>query len=53
MHIHVVGRFSSDPAWPGVVWAFDGKLRYEEARAEEIFAAARGYFENLEVSRSD
>ena len=47
MHIHVVGRFTSDPAWPGVVWAFDGKLPYEGARVEEIVAEAREYFENL------
>jgi diadenosine tetraphosphate (Ap4A) HIT family hydrolase len=45
MHIHVVGRFTNDPAWPGVVWTFDGKLRYDEGRAEEIVAAARGYLE--------
>ena len=47
MHIHVVGRFTNDPAWPGVVWAFDGKLRYDEARAKEIVAAAKGYLEKL------
>lgn len=47
MHIHVVGRFTNDPAWPGVVWAFDGKLRYDEEQAEEIIAAAKGYFEKL------
>ncbi len=47
MHIHVVGRFLDDPAWPGVVWAFDGKLRYDEARADEIVAAAREYLEKL------
>lgn len=51
MHIHVVGRFMEDPAWPGVVWAFDAKLRYDEARAEEIVEAARGFFEKLQVSR--
>lgn len=47
MHIHVVGRFINDPAWPEVVWAFDGKLRYDEVRAQEIVAAARGYLEKL------
>ncbi len=47
MHIHVVGRFIDDPAWPGVVWAFDGKLKYDEARAEEIVAAARDFFAKL------
>jgi diadenosine tetraphosphate (Ap4A) HIT family hydrolase len=47
MHIHVVGRFINDPAWPCVVWAFDGKLRYDEVRAQEIVAATRGYLEKL------
>jgi diadenosine tetraphosphate (Ap4A) HIT family hydrolase len=50
MHIHVVGRYLDDPAWPGVVWAFEGKLRYDQARADEIVSAARGYFERLRVS---
>jgi diadenosine tetraphosphate (Ap4A) HIT family hydrolase len=50
MHIHVVGRFIDDPAWPGVVWAFDGKRRYDEQRAQEIVAAARTYFEKRQVS---
>lgn len=47
MHIHVVGRFIDDPAWPGVVWAFDGKLKYDAARAEQIVAAAREYFSKI------
>ncbi len=47
MHIHVVGRFTDDLAWPGVVWSFDGKLKYDEVRAEEIVAAAREYFAKL------
>lgn len=53
MHIHAVGRFVDDPAWPGVVWAFDGRLSYDEARAGEIVAAAKGYFDTLQVSESD
>jgi diadenosine tetraphosphate (Ap4A) HIT family hydrolase len=47
MHIHVVGRFIDDPAWPEVVWAFNEKMRYNDARAEEIVVAAREYFEKL------
>jgi diadenosine tetraphosphate (Ap4A) HIT family hydrolase len=43
MHIHVVGRSTGDPAWPGVVWAFDGKRKYPEGEAEEIVQAARKY----------
>lgn len=43
MHIHVVGRSTDDPAWPGVVWAFDGKRKYGEGEAERIVGAARGF----------
>jgi diadenosine tetraphosphate (Ap4A) HIT family hydrolase len=39
MHIHVVGRSSSDPAWPGVVWGFEGKKPYTEAEVEKIRGA--------------
>lgn len=41
MHIHIVGRSSGDPAWPGTVWAFDGKQAYTEAAVLEIQQAAR------------
>lgn len=40
MHIHIVGRSTGDPAWPGTVWAFDGKKEYTEAGRERIIAAA-------------
>jgi diadenosine tetraphosphate (Ap4A) HIT family hydrolase len=40
MHLHVVGRNSTDPAWPGTVWAFDGKSTYTDAQVEEIRVAA-------------
>jgi len=29
MHIHVVGRRSDDPYWPGVVWGQPGKALYQ------------------------
>ncbi len=41
MHIHIVGRSPEDPAWPGVVWAYDTKRKYKEGEAENIIAAAR------------
>jgi diadenosine tetraphosphate (Ap4A) HIT family hydrolase len=41
MHIHVVGRRLDDGAWPGLVWAYDKKRRYEEGEAEVILEAAR------------
>lgn len=41
MHIHVVGRFTDDPAWPGVVWACEVKRKYGEGEADAIKGAAR------------
>src|SRR5215208_513302 len=28
LHVHVVGRFLSDPAWPGPVWGFGAPTPY-------------------------
>ena len=39
LHIHIVGRSPGDPAWPGVVWAFEGKQPYDSASVEEVRAA--------------
>ncbi len=41
MHIHIVGRSSTDPAWPGTVWAFEGNQSYPENEVEKICNAAR------------
>jgi diadenosine tetraphosphate (Ap4A) HIT family hydrolase len=43
MHIHIVGRSPGDPAWPGTVWAFEGKKSYAESKIDEIRAAARRF----------
>ena len=44
MHIHIVGRSPGDPAWPGTVWAYEGKERYPAERVEAIRAAAIAAF---------
>ena len=36
MHIHVIGRTSNDPVWPGVVWSCAEKLAYSEDHIAEI-----------------
>ena len=41
MHIHIVGRSESDPAWPGTVWASDAKKTYSEEEIESIRTAAK------------
>lgn len=43
MHIHVVGRSTDDPAWPGVVWAFNAKRQYREGEMETIVSAAQEF----------
>lgn len=41
MHIHIVGRSTGDPAWPGTVWAFNGKTSYTDDEIERMRGAAR------------
>jgi len=40
MHIHVVGRYHGDVAWPGTVWACDAKKPFTE---QEITAIRSRY----------
>ncbi|MCU0795199.1 MAG: HIT domain-containing protein [Akkermansiaceae bacterium] len=42
MHIHVISRRTDDPAWPGTVWAYDGKAAWP---AEEVEAIKRDWEE--------
>lgn len=44
MHLHIIGRFESDPAWPGTVWASDAKAEYSAGQIESIRNAARLHF---------
>ena len=39
LHIHIVARTTTDPAWPGVVWSCDSKTPYEKETALEIHEA--------------
>lgn len=37
LHVHVVGRWPGDPAWPGPVWGVEGKVAYSATeRADRI-----------------
>lgn len=33
LHVHIVGRRTGDPAWPGPVWGVAGKIPYPEGAA--------------------
>ncbi|MBE9526741.1 MAG: HIT family protein [Proteobacteria bacterium] len=36
LHIHVVGRYQSDPYWPGVVWGESKKKAYTAKEVKKI-----------------
>src|SRR4051812_20986695 len=37
LHLHVVGRYPGDPAWPGPVWGHSAPVAYDQAgRAARI-----------------
>jgi diadenosine tetraphosphate (Ap4A) HIT family hydrolase len=41
LHIHVVGRWPGDPAWPGPVWGVAGKTPYAPDAAEALIRLLR------------
>jgi diadenosine tetraphosphate (Ap4A) HIT family hydrolase len=43
MHIQIIGRSTGDPAWPGTVWAFEGKQAYRDDEIAKIREAARKF----------
>ena len=47
LHVHVVGRFRSDPAWPGPVWGHGSRTPYPEHAAAALIERAAGLFAKL------
>jgi diadenosine tetraphosphate (Ap4A) HIT family hydrolase len=43
MHVQIIGRSADDPAWPGTVWAFEGKRPYTDEEISTVRAAARAF----------
>jgi diadenosine tetraphosphate (Ap4A) HIT family hydrolase len=44
LHVHVVGRFCSDPAWPGPVWGHGARTPYPEHAAAALIERAASLF---------
>jgi diadenosine tetraphosphate (Ap4A) HIT family hydrolase len=44
LHVHVVGRFLSDPAWPGPVWGHGTRAPYPHHAAAALVERAAGLF---------
>lgn len=36
LHVHVIGRFSDDPAWPRPVWGVGEAVAYETAARDKL-----------------
>ena len=36
LHIHIIGRFKTDPYWPGVVWGREAKKSYAQKNVNII-----------------
>jgi diadenosine tetraphosphate (Ap4A) HIT family hydrolase len=44
LHVHVIGRYRSDPAWPGPVWGFGMRQPYPDHAAAALVERAAGLF---------
>ncbi|MBM3504783.1 MAG: HIT domain-containing protein [Alphaproteobacteria bacterium] len=42
LHVHVVARFATDPAWPKPVWGFAAPRPYVEDARRSMMATLRG-----------
>jgi diadenosine tetraphosphate (Ap4A) HIT family hydrolase len=41
LHVHVIARYRSDPAWPKPVWGASPALAYDDATRTKLIAALR------------
>jgi diadenosine tetraphosphate (Ap4A) HIT family hydrolase len=44
LHVHVIGRFLSDPAWPGPVWGHGARTPYPDHAASALIERAGALF---------
>ena len=44
LHLHVIARFTGDPAWPGPVWGKAPPVPYESGALQERVAMLTGAF---------
>jgi diadenosine tetraphosphate (Ap4A) HIT family hydrolase len=49
LHIHIVGRKSSDPAWPHTVWDHPKKLPYTTEEKQAIIHLLQSAFKEINI----
>lgn len=50
LHVHVIGRFRSDPAWPGPIWGAVPPVPYEPDAAEQLINRIAEAFTDEEIT---
>ena len=48
LHIHVIARFQTDPAWPGPVWGKVPARPYDAGEREDLLVRLRGAIVEVE-----
>lgn len=44
LHVHVIGRFKQDPAWPATVWDHPVRCSYSEQEKEAVLKQLKNTF---------
>ncbi|CUI17375.1 HIT family protein [Candidatus Protochlamydia naegleriophila] len=45
LHVHVIARFQTDPAWPGTVWDHPARTPYAAFQKEELIGKLKEQFD--------
>jgi diadenosine tetraphosphate (Ap4A) HIT family hydrolase len=53
LHVHVIARFATDPAWPAPVWGRAPAEAYADAEARAMLARARAALDALASAAAD
>ncbi len=50
LHVHVIARFQTDPAWPGTVWDHPARAPYAVLQKEELIDKLKEQFDLLLIN---
>lgn len=49
LHIHVIARYATDPAWPNTVWDHSTRLRYTLEQKEAVIHMLQSAFNQIDA----
>lgn len=47
LHVHIIARFSNDPAWPNTVWDHPARLPYNELTKQQRVTQLKALFNTI------